>query len=123
MRRRLKEFNLLLERIEDGNYNPEDIPEGFDVHQIVEKQPKLERKVASMINNPVDFLSRKDYFSSKKQLNRSTERPLDTECRTVLQTEPEEQVHKYPTIEKEIPQPKSLDNSSAEYRINICSLD
>ena len=90
MKRRLKEFNLLLERIEDGKYNPDDIPEGFDIHEIIEEQPKHERKVASMVNNPVDHLKRKNYFSSKKSLNQSTERPLDTECRTVLQTEQEE---------------------------------
>lgn len=89
MKRRLKEFNLLLERIEDGNYHPDEIPEGFDIKAIVDEEPNRERKVASMMNNPVKFLKKKDFFSAGKALNRSTGNPLETECRNVLETEQE----------------------------------
>ena len=88
IKRRLKEFNLLLERIEDGKYDAHEIPPGFDIRDIANEQPMDERKVASMANNYTDSVKKKDYFSSGKVLNRSAGKPLDTECRNIFETEP-----------------------------------
>lgn len=87
MKRRLKQFDLFLERIEKGDYDPGEIPEGFDVKDITEMQPEVKKRAASMIDNPLDYFKTDGRYSSGKMQNRSLEFPLETECRNVLETE------------------------------------
>lgn len=75
-----------------------------------------------MVNNPVDHLKRKNYFSSKKSLNLSTERPLETEIGTVLQTEPEEHPKNRETVFSQ-KKPDGTKSTVNQQKQNASSID
>ena len=94
VRCRLKLFQKLIERIEDGDYESREIPEGFDVTPIVNRNKIPERKIRSMVDNSLK-LSPKNTRSRPKRTslilvntNQQFNDNLETEAREILKTEP-----------------------------------
>jgi predicted oxidoreductase (fatty acid repression mutant protein) len=84
----------LIERIEDGDYESREIPEGFDVTPIVNRNKIPERKIRSMVDNSLK-LSPKNTRSRPKRtsliLVNKTQQfndNLETEAREIIKTEP-----------------------------------
>lgn len=93
VRCRLKLFQKLIERIEDGDYESREIPEGFDVTPIVNRNKIPERKIRSMVDNSLK-LSPKNTRSRPKRTslilvntNQQFNDNLETEAREILKTE------------------------------------
>ena len=113
VKKRLKMFNKLIERIEDGKYDPKEIPEGFDVSDIVNTHKLPVRAIKSMnpskISSPKmgsfnipDFLrpnfnpetggsfspqKHKRYSKKVKKRQNVSQQALETEHRDILESE------------------------------------
>ena len=83
VKKRLKSFNKLLDRIEDGDYESNEIPPGFDVTDIINRNKIPQRRIKSMADNRLDQAAE----------NSTNTKVLETEEREILESEENRTTH------------------------------